>query len=174
MKWPQLPMIFGWAGLAFADRLKLLALLLQAGAGVAMTTMSAYALWNLAHLKAVWPIFYMGFAALFLIGIIVTGFGALLYKRTVEFEAFGAKFKAQDQEGATAMAQQMKEMTNVQRPNLEDNERGVGRPASGDSGSVAVQRGRDTQSSAQLGLGEGDNSGAASGPDDFTGEPKRP
>lgn len=155
MRWPT---VFGWAGLAFADRLKLLALLLQAGAGVAMTTMSAYALWNLAQLKAVWPVFYMGFAALFLIGIVVTGFGAMLYKRTVEFEAFGAKFKAQDQEGAVAMAQQMKEMTNVQRPDGENNERGVGGVAVGSAGTVVVQGGRDKASEQRSGGGKADNS----------------
>lgn len=152
MKWPiqlRLPSVFGWATLAFADRLKLLALLFQAGAGIAMTGMSGYALLTLAHLKAVWPVFYIGFGALCLIGIIVTGFGALLYKRTVEFEAFGAKFKAQDQEGAVAMAQQMREMTNVQRPNVEDNERGVSSPIVGTAGSVVIQGSGDQRPEQQ-------------------------
>lgn len=148
MKWPihiTLPSVFGWATLAFADRLKLLAILFQAGAGVTMTAMAGYALWNLAHFKAVWPVFYLGAGALALIGVVTTGFGALLYKRTVEFEAFGTKFKAQDQEGAAMMAQQMKEISNVQYANSQDNERGIGRPIVGNAGTVVVGGGKDQQ-----------------------------
>jgi len=112
-----------WAGLAFADKLKLVALRFQAGAGMAMTVFAAYALFKLANLGAIWPVFYLGGIALIIVAIVVTGFGALLYKRVAEFEAFGVKFKTQDQEGAAALAQQAKEVINaqpVQQPNLED------------------------------------------------------
>jgi hypothetical protein len=115
VKWP---VIFGWSSLAFGDKLKLVALLFQGGAGIAMTIFGFYAEWHLARLNAVWPLFYMGAIALIIIGMVVTGFGALLYKRSVEFTAFGASFKANDQESASAMAtavQTMKETENVQR-----------------------------------------------------------
>ena len=172
MRWPihiRLPSVFGWASLAFADRLKLLAILFQAGAGIAMTIMAGYALWNLAHLKAVWPVFYLGAGALALIGVVTTGFGALLYKRTVEFEAFGTKFKAQDQEGAAVMAQQMKEITNVQRANFQDNERGVDRPIVGNAGTVVVQERGDQQPEQQAEHGQQDNRRPERGPDNPSG-----
>lgn len=76
-----------------------------------MTGFAGYALYSLAMMKAVWPVFYLGAGALALVGIIVTGFGALLYKRNVEFEFLGAKFKAADHEGAAAMAETMKVMS---------------------------------------------------------------
>ena len=118
INWPESK----WAGLAFADKTKLLALRFQAGAGMAMTAYAGYALYQLAVNKAVWPIFYLGAIALVIVAIVVTGFGALLYKRNTEFEAFGIKFKAQDQEGAAVMAQQVKEISSaqpIQRPDLE-------------------------------------------------------
>ena len=70
-----------------------------------MTFFAAFALWTLAKQAAVWPVFYLGATALAIVGIVVTGFGALLYKRTVEFEVFGAKFKAADQETIDRMVQ---------------------------------------------------------------------
>lgn len=96
---------WGWTALPLTDKLKLIAIVVQSGAGMAMTFFAGFALWQLTQLKAIWPVFYLGAGALATVGIIVTGFGALLYKRTVEFEMFGAKFKAADQEAVAAMVQ---------------------------------------------------------------------
>lgn len=130
-----------------------------------MTAMAGYALWNLAHFKAVWPVFYLGAGALALIGVVITGFGALLYKRTVEFEAFGTKFKAQDQEGAAMMAQQMKEISNVQYANSQDNARSLSRPIVGNAGTVVVGGGEGQQSGDPTSNGQQDDSRPERGPD---------
>ena len=63
---------WGWDTLAFTDKLKLVAFFIQAGAGMAMTFFAAYVMLELAKLKAVWPLFYLGAAAMLLIGVIVT------------------------------------------------------------------------------------------------------
>lgn len=42
--------------------------------------------------------FYLGLAALMLIGIIVTGFAGLIVKRDIDINAMGAKFHVSDQE----------------------------------------------------------------------------
>jgi hypothetical protein len=114
----SLPTIFGWAALAFGDRLKLLAFLIQAGAGIALTAFAAWAMYWLAGMRAIWPVFYLGFGALCVVAIVITGFGALLYKRNVKFNVFGASFEAADQEAAVAMAhaaQTIQENKDVQR-----------------------------------------------------------
>lgn len=123
MKWPiiiKFPRVFGWDALAFADRLKALALIFQVGGGVAMTAMAGFALWKLAEFKAVWPLFYMGAFALGLVGIVLTGFGALLYRRTVNFKVGPVSFGSSDQESAAPLMAQAMETANVQRVNEQD------------------------------------------------------
>lgn len=101
---------WGWETLAFSDKLKLIAFFIQAGAGMAMTGFAAYVMFQLAALKAVWPLFYLGAAAMLLIGVIVTGLAGLLIKRSVEMEVGPIKLKAADAETAAAMAPTMKTM----------------------------------------------------------------
>lgn len=137
MKWPHFPKVFGWAELDFPSRLKLLALFFQVGGGITMTAMSAYALWKLAGFRAVWPVFYLGAMALMLVGIVLTGFGALIYKRgKIDFQAGPVRFTVDDQGSIPAVMQQVKEITDVQRTNGEDpvgGLRGAG-PAGGGAG----------------------------------------
>lgn len=101
---------WGWETLAFTDKLKLIAFFIQAGAGMAMTAFAAYVMFQLAALRAVWPLFYLGAAAMLLIGVIVTGLASLLIKRSVEMEVGPIKLKAADAETAAAMAPTMKSM----------------------------------------------------------------
>lgn len=101
---------WGWETLAFSDKLKLIAFFIQAGAGMAMTGFAAHVMFQLAALKAVWPLFYLGAAAMLLIGVIVTGLAGLLIKRSVEMEVGPIKLKAADAETAAAMAPTMKTM----------------------------------------------------------------
>lgn len=105
---------FGWATLAFGDKLKLAAFYVQAGGGMAMTIFASYAMYQLATMRQVWPVFYMGLAAMILVGVVQTGLAGLLIKRSVKFEVGPAKFEAQDHEAAQAMA---REVVDVQRPN---------------------------------------------------------
>lgn len=107
---------WGWDGLAFSDKLKLIAFFIQAGAGMAMTFFAAYVMLQLAALKAVWPLFYLGAAAMLLIGVIVTGLAGLLIKRSVEMEVGPIKLKAADAETAAAMAPTMKTMAESATP----------------------------------------------------------
>lgn len=110
---PPLPKVFGWADLPFADRLKLMGFLAQLGAGIAMTAFATYAMFRLAQLKAVWPVFYLGAFALIIVGIVITGFAGLLIQRTLEVRGPGGfVLKSQDAgaaqqaiEGAGAVAQ---------------------------------------------------------------------
>lgn len=102
---------WGWDTLAFSDKLKLIAFFIQAGAGMAMTVFAAYVMFQLAALKAVWPLFYLGATAMLLIGIIVTGLAGLLIKRSVEIEVGPIKMKAADAESAQAMMPTMKAMS---------------------------------------------------------------
>lgn len=99
--WP-LPR-FGWESLSFTDKLKLFAFYIQAGAGIAMTGFAGYALWKLATLNAIWPIFYLGAMALVMVGIVITGLASLLIKRTVEAEIGPVKFKTSDAATAEMM-----------------------------------------------------------------------
>lgn len=114
MKWPiqiAFPRIFGWSNLTFTERLKLMAFLAQAGGGVAMTAFAGYAMFALADLRAVWPLFYLGFGALVLVGIVITGFAGLLIVRELEISGPGGfKFKSRDTGSAGAA---LKEMTNA-------------------------------------------------------------
>ena len=107
---------WGWEALAFTDKLKLIAFFIQAGAGMAMTAFAAYVMFQLAALKAVWPLFYLGAAAMLLIGVIVTGLAGLLIKRSVEMEVGLIKLKAADAETAQAMAPTMKTMAESSTP----------------------------------------------------------
>lgn len=72
-----------------------------------MTGFAGYAMVKLAELKATWPVFYMGFGALILVGIVITGFAGLLIVRTLEVRGPGGfVFKSQDADKAVeALAQ---------------------------------------------------------------------
>lgn len=100
----RLPKFFGWEELSFGDRLKMLALVFQAGAGIAMTMFSGYAMFKLAQLRAVWPLFYLAMGALLLVGVVLTGFAGLLIRRTLEINGPGGfVFKSQDATDAAAV-----------------------------------------------------------------------
>lgn len=101
----------GWEGLDFTNRLKLLAFAFQTGGGIAMTVFAAFAMYHLAHLKSVNGLLTMGMGALLIVAIVLTGFGALLYKRDVEMEIFGNKLKLSDSQAAQQAAEAMKTMT---------------------------------------------------------------
>lgn len=118
MRWPitlKLPKVFGWGELSFADRLKLMAFLAQAGAGVAMTGFAGYAMVALAELRAVWPLFYLGAGALILVGIVVTGLAALLIVRQLEIHGPGG-FRFVSRDAGAKGEEIVKEMQNVQSP----------------------------------------------------------
>lgn len=103
--WP-LPS-FGWETLAFSDRLKLVAFMIAAGGGMAMTIFATYAMFFLARMKAVWPVFYLGGAAMIIIAITLSGFMGLLIKRSVEAEVGLFKFKSSDSETAKELMAQI-------------------------------------------------------------------
>jgi hypothetical protein len=108
----EFPKVFGWAELAFMDRLKLMAFLAQGGAGVAMTVFAGYAMFELAGMSAVWPLFYLGMTALIIVGVVITGFASMLIQRQLEIRGPGGfVFRSQD---ASAAATVMKEMSSVQ------------------------------------------------------------
>ena len=68
-------------------------LVLLAGGGVAMTAFSAVALWMLYDRNAPSTyLLYMGLGALTLVGIVLTGFSALLVKRTFRVGASGVEY----------------------------------------------------------------------------------
>lgn len=67
---------------------------------MAMTIFAAYAMYKLAQLKAVWPVFYLGAVAMVIIGIVITGLASLLIKRSVKMEVGPIKFEADDLETA--------------------------------------------------------------------------
>lgn len=94
----------GWDALDFASRLKLLAFAIQTGGGVAMTGFAAYSMYHLARLNNVGGLLTMGMMALGIVGIVLTGFGALLYQRTLELEIFGNKLKSSDTQSVQTQA----------------------------------------------------------------------
>ena len=94
----------GWEGLDFASRLKLIAFAVQTGGGVAMTIFAAYSMHHLARLNNVGGLLTMGMFALGIVGIVLTGFGALLYQRTLELEIFGNKLKSSDAQSSQTAA----------------------------------------------------------------------
>jgi hypothetical protein len=94
----------GWEGLDFASRLKLIAFAVQTGGGVVMTGFAAYSMYHLARLNSVSGVLTMGMMALGIVGIVITGFGALLYQRTLELEIFGNKLKSSDAQNAQTQA----------------------------------------------------------------------
>lgn len=68
-------------------------LVLLAGGGVAMTVFSAVALWMLYDRNAPTSyLLYMGLGSLTLVGIVLTGFSALLVKRTFRVGASGVEY----------------------------------------------------------------------------------
>lgn len=101
----------GWQELDFTNRLKLLAFAIQTGGGIAMTAFAAYAMYHLAQRGSVNGLLTMGMTALLLVGIVLTGFGALLYKRDLKMEVFGNKLEVTDSQAAPAAAEAMKTLT---------------------------------------------------------------
>lgn len=94
---------FGWDALVFSDKLKLASFFIQAGGGISMTAYAAYAMYKLAQMKAVWPVFYLGAMALALVGIVFTGLASLLIKRAVDMQVGPIKLKTTDAEAAVPM-----------------------------------------------------------------------
>ena len=76
-----------------SDRRRNWGLILLAGGGMAMTIYAAVSLWMLYDRNAA-PhyIFYLGLGALGLVGIVLTGFSALLVKRTFRFGRDGVEY----------------------------------------------------------------------------------
>jgi len=101
----------GWTELDFTNRLKLLAFAVQTGGGMAMTAFAAFAMWHLAKRGSISGLLTMGMGALLIVAIVLTGFGALLYKRDLEMEVFGNKLKVTDSQAAPAAAEAMKTLT---------------------------------------------------------------
>ena len=68
-------------------------LVMLAGGGVAMTAFSAVALWMLydRHAPSSY-LLYMGLGSLTLVGIVLTGFSALLVKRTFRIGREGVEY----------------------------------------------------------------------------------
>ena len=68
-------------------------LVMLAGGGVAMTAFSAVALWMLydRHAPSSY-LLYMGLGSLTLVGIVLTGFSALLVKRTFRIGRDGVEY----------------------------------------------------------------------------------
>lgn len=68
-------------------------LVMLAGGGIAMTAFSAVALWMLYDRNAPASyLLYMGLGSLTLVGIVLTGFSALLVKRTFRVSASGVEY----------------------------------------------------------------------------------
>lgn len=68
-------------------------LVMLAGGGVAMTAFSAVALWMLYDRNAPSSyLLYMGLGSLTLVGIVLTGFSALLVKRTFRIGREGVEY----------------------------------------------------------------------------------
>jgi hypothetical protein len=114
--WP-LPS-FGWDALALVDKLKVFAFFIQAGAGIAMSAFASYGMYQLAKLKAVWPVFYLASMAMVIIGIVITGLAGLLIKRSVEADVAGIfKLKAADSDTAAAIAPAMQALAETSAVN---------------------------------------------------------
>lgn len=76
-----------------SDRRRNWGLILLAGGGMAMTVYAAVALWMLWERKAPASyLFYLGLSALVLVGIVLTGFSALLVKRTFRVGRDGVEY----------------------------------------------------------------------------------
>lgn len=81
---------------AASDRRRDWGLILLAGGGMAMTVFAAAALYILYLRNApLGFVFYMGLAALGLVGIVLTGFSALLVKRTFRIGKDGVEYSDQ-------------------------------------------------------------------------------
>lgn len=76
-----------------SDRRRNWGLIMLAGGGMAMTAYAAVALFILYVRQApVAFVFYLGLAALSLVGIVLTGFSALLVKRTFRLGRDGVEY----------------------------------------------------------------------------------
>lgn len=72
------------------------ALMLMAGGGLAMTVFASFALYLVRRIPAY--AFYLGLAAMFLIGIVITGYAGLLIKRTIRGSVLGNSFEISDEQ----------------------------------------------------------------------------
>jgi len=72
------------------------ALMLMAGGGLAMTVFAGFSLYLVRSVPAY--AFYLGLAALFLIGIVITGYAGLLIKRTIKGSVLGSSFEISDEQ----------------------------------------------------------------------------
>lgn len=64
----------------------LVGILMLGGGGIAMTGLAAWALTIIADKStSPWPAAYFGYACLALIGVVLTGFSAILGRRTFKF-----------------------------------------------------------------------------------------
>ena len=76
-----------------SDRRRNWGLIMLAGGGMAMTIYAAVALWMIYQRGGpVDYVFYLGLAALVLVGIVLTGFSALLVKRTFRLGKDGVEY----------------------------------------------------------------------------------
>lgn len=89
-----------WAKQEPSDQRRLLALVMLAGGGVAMTLYAAAALWWVATVPRY--AFWLGAGALLLIAIVLTGFAGLLVKRTIKANVAGNSVEISDQGGDPA------------------------------------------------------------------------
>lgn len=72
------------------------AVLIQAGAGVAMTVFASFSLYLVRSDPQ--RAFFLGVGALLMLAIIITGFAALLVKRDIDLNALGLRLRISDQQ----------------------------------------------------------------------------
>lgn len=75
-----------------------------AGGGVSVTVLAGFALQILAEKSVTpWPAAYFGFGCLILIGIVLTGFSAILGRRTFKFRVGDNEIEATGQSAEDVM-----------------------------------------------------------------------
>ena len=80
-----------------SDRRRDLGLLALFGGGISMTGYAAYALWLVRHDASF--VFWLGLSALALVAITLTGFAALIVKRTIRLSRDGLEISDHQDEG---------------------------------------------------------------------------
>lgn len=78
------------------EGIKAWAVVLLAGAGIAMTVYAGFAMFLVRDDPKL--AFYLGVGALLLLGIIITGYAGLIVKRDVDLKALGLQLRISDQE----------------------------------------------------------------------------
>lgn len=91
----------GWSP---RDWRMLTGILMLGGGGIAMTALAGWALTIVAE-KSVspWPAAYFGYGCLILIGIVLTGFSAILGRRTFKFRVGENEIEASGEEAERVM-----------------------------------------------------------------------